>query len=272
MIELRGITKIYSRGFLRRQKTVAVNDVTLSIKKGETLGLVGESGSGKSTLGRIALRLIEPTSGTVMFEDTDLTKLSGRELRTFRPRMQILFQDPDTALDPRMTVRQCVAEPLAIWDRLRPEDREDRILGLLEQVGLTPDLIDRYPFEISGGQKQRVALARILTLNPQFLVADEPTAALDLSVQAQVLSLVKSIQKKTGLTLLFISHDLQVIEEMSDRVAVMHQGSIVERGAVNDIMNNPQHPYTRQLVAAAKESEAWLEEMKKPGNYEVQNL
>jgi len=258
MIELEGISKIYSRGFLRREKTVAVNNVTLSIKKGETLGLVGESGSGKSTLGRIALRLIEPTNGAVRFEDTDLTKLSGKELRRFRPRMQILFQDPDTALDPRMTVRQCVAEPLAIWDRLKPEEREDRILGLLEQVGLTPDLIDRYPFEISGGQKQRVALARILTLNPRFLVADEPTAALDLSVQAQVLSLIKSIQKKTGLTLLFISHDLQVIGEMSDRVAVMHGGSIVEHGAVNDIMNNPQHPYTQQLVAAAKESEAWL--------------
>jgi ABC-type glutathione transport system ATPase component len=258
MIDLEGITKIYPRGFLRRQKSVAVNNVTLSIKKGETLGLVGESGSGKSSLGRIALRLIEPTSGTVRFEGTDLTKLSGREIRKFRPRMQILFQDPDTALDPRMTVRQSVAEPLAIWNCMGKEEMGDRIAGLLELVGLTPDLIDRYPFEISGGQKQRVALARVLTLNPEFLVADEPTAALDLSVQAQVLSLIKNIQRKTNLTLLFISHDLQVIGQMSDRVAVMHQGSIVEHGTVEDILNNPQDDYTRQLVAAAWESEAWL--------------
>jgi ABC-type microcin C transport system duplicated ATPase subunit YejF len=258
MIKLDGITKIYSRGFLRQQKTVAVNNVTLSIKRGETLGLVGESGSGKSTLGRIALRLIEPTNGTIRFEGTDLTGLSGKELRKFRPRMQILFQDPDTALDPRMTVRQCVEEPLAIWDRTGPEETESRILDLLEQVGLTPDLIDRYPFEISGGQKQRVALARVLTLNPGFIVADEPTAALDLSVQAQVLSLIKSIQKRTNLTLLFISHDLQVIGQMSDRVAVMHKGSIVEQGATQDVLNNPQDPYTRQLVAAAREGEAWL--------------
>ena len=258
MIDLEGITKIYPRGFLRRQKSVAVNNVTLSIKKGETLGLVGESGSGKSSLGRIALRLIEPTSGTVRFEGTDLTKLSGREIRKFRPRMQILFQDPDTALDPRMTVRQSVAEPLAIWNCMGKEEMGDRIAGLLELVGLTPDLIDRYPFEISGGQKQRVALARVLTLNPEFLVADEPTAALDLSVQAQVLSLIKNIQRKTNLTLLFISHDLQVIGQMSDRVAVMHQGSIVEHGTVEDILNNPQDAYTRQLVAAARESEAWL--------------
>jgi ABC-type glutathione transport system ATPase component len=258
MIELDGITKIYSRGFLRRQKTVAVDNVTLSIKKGETLGLVGESGSGKSTLGRIALRLIEPTSGAVRFEGTDLAQLSGKELREFRPRMQILFQDPDTALDPRMTVRQCVEEPLAIWNPMGKEETEDRIAGLLGQVGLSPDLIDRYPFEISGGQKQRVALARVLTLNPGFLVADEPTAALDLSVQAQVLSLIKTIQRKTNLTLLFISHDLQVVGQMSDQVAVIHKGSIVEQGAVRDILTNPRHEYTRQILAAAKESEAWL--------------
>ena len=258
MIELVGITKVYSRGFLRKQKTIAVNNVTLTIKKGETLGLVGESGSGKSTLGRIALRLIEPTSGTVMFDGTDLTHLSKKELRRFRPRMQILFQDPDTSLDPRMTVRQCVEEPLAIWSHPGKEELDDRIAGLLGKVGLTPDLADRYPFEISGGQKQRVALARVLALNPEFIVADEPTAALDLSVQAQILGLVTSLQKKTGLTLLFISHDLPVIGQMSDRIAVMHAGSIVEHGAVRDILTNPQHTYTRQLLAAAKESEAWL--------------
>jgi len=258
MLELEGITRIYSRGFLRRQKTVAVNNVTLSIKKGESLGLVGESGSGKSTLGRIALRLIEPTFGTVRFEGTDLTHLTGKDLRKFRPRMQILFQDPDTALDPRMTIRQCIAEPFDIWDHLGPMETEDRVFDLLGQVGLTPDLIDRYPFEISGGQKQRVALARVLALNPAFVVADEPTAALDLSVQAQVLSMIKNIQKKNRLTLLFISHDLQVIAQVSDTVAVMHKGSIVEQGPVQDVLEHPRDTYTRELVAAAREGEAWL--------------
>ena len=255
MIELGGITKIYSRGFFRRQKTVAVNNVTLSIKKGEALGLVGESGSGKSTLGRIALRLIEPTSGTVRFDGTDLMHLSRKDLRKFRPRMQILFQDPDTALNPRMTIRQCVAEPLAIWNPAGKEETDDRIAGLLELVGLSPDLIDRYPFEISGGQKQRVALARVLSLNPSFVVADEPTAALDLSVQAQVLGLIKSLQKRTNLTLLFISHDLQIIEQMSDTVAVMHRGSIVEHGTMRALLYNPQDIYTQRLVTAAKECE-----------------
>lgn len=254
MIEFDGITKVYTKGFLRREKTVAVNDVSLSIKKGETLGLVGESGSGKSTLGRIALRLIEPTSGKVSFDGIDLTGLSGKELRKIRPRMQILFQDPDTSLDPRMTIRECVAEPLEIGKRAGPDEMEDRILGLLEEVGLQSDLIDRYPFEISGGQKQRVALARVLSLNPEFIVADEPTAALDLSVQAQVLSLIKSIQKKSNLTLLLISHDLQIIGQMSDSVAVMHHGSIVEKGATQDILRNPSETYTRNLVTAASES------------------
>lgn len=265
MIELDGVTKIYTKGFLRRQKIIAVNNVSLSIKKGESLGLVGESGSGKTTLGRLALRLIEPASGTIRFDGVDLTHLSGPELRKLRPRMQIIFQDPDTSLNPRMTVRECVAEPLKIWNLAEPWEREDRILELLEQVGIQPDLAGRYPFEISGGQKQRVALARVLALNPEFIVADEPTAALDLSVQAQVLGLVKELRKRSDLTLLFISHDLQVIEQMSDTVAVMHKGSIVEQGPTKDVLKNPKDPYTKKLIAAAYESDAWLgkEEEKK---------
>jgi ABC-type oligopeptide transport system ATPase subunit len=262
MIELEEITKVYSRGFLRRQKTIAVNNVSISIKRGKTLGLVGESGSGKSTLGRIALRLIEPSSGTVRFDGIDLTRLKGSKLRKLRPRMQILFQDPDTSLDPRMTIRECMAEPLIISNRAGPEEMEDRILGLLGQVGLQSDLIDRYPFEISGGQKQRIALARVLSLDPDFIVADEPTAALDLSVQAQVLSLIKSIQKKSNLTILFISHDLQVIEQMSDSIAVMHHGSIIEQGTPQDILHMPMEHYTRNLVAAAYGSDAWLGKIK----------
>jgi ABC-type oligopeptide transport system ATPase subunit len=258
MIELDAVTKVYTKGFLRRQKTVAVNNVSLFIKKGESLGLVGESGSGKTTLGRIALRLIEPTSGTVRFDGVNLTSLSRSALRQIRPRMQIVFQDPDTSLDPRMTVRECIAEPLKIWNLVKPHGQEDRVLELLELVGLQQDLIGRYPFEISGGQKQRVALARVLALKPDFIVADEPTAALDLSVQAQILSLIKTVQKKTNLTLLFISHDLQVIGQMSDTVAVMHEGRIVERGSTREILHTPQDPYTKKLVAAAYESEAWL--------------
>lgn len=258
MLELDAVTKVYSKGFLRRQKTVAVDNVTLSIKKGESLGLVGESGSGKTTLGRLALRLIEPTSGSVCFDGTDITHLSRPALRNLRPRMQIVFQDPDTSLDPRMRIRDCIAEPLSIWHLAEKHEMEDRILGLLDLVGLQRDLIDRFPFEISGGQKQRVALARVLSLDPDFIVADEPTSALDLSVQAQILSLVKDVQKKKKITILFISHDLQVVEQMSDRVAVMHHGSVVELGKTADVIHNSRHPYTRQLTKAAFAGEAWL--------------
>jgi ABC-type oligopeptide transport system ATPase subunit len=258
MIELSSVTKYYSKGFFRKQRTTVVDNVTLSIRKGETLGLVGESGSGKTTLGRIALRLIEPSSGTVRFDGVDLTALSRTALRQLRPRMQIVFQDPDTALNPRMTVYECVAEPLKIWHLAGPREIEDRIPELLEQVGLQPDLATRYPFEISGGQKQRVALARVLALNPEFIVADEPTAALDLSVQAQVLSLLKEIQQKRKLSLLFISHDLQVIQKMSDTVAVMHAGKIVERGVAAEVFHHPENPYTVRLIAAARASEAWF--------------
>ena len=164
----------------------------------------------------------------------------------------------DTALNPRMTVRDCVAEPLRIWERARPHEMEDRVLGLLDQVGIQPDLIGRYPFELSGGQKQRVALARALALEPEFIVADEPTAALDLSVQAQILGLLQDVRKRTGLTLLFISHDLEVVAQMCDQIAVMHAGSVVEQGTARDILNSPSNPYTARLVAAAKESEVWF--------------
>lgn len=258
MIELSTVTKVYTKGFLRRQKTVAVNNVSLFIKKGESLGLVGESGSGKTTLGRIALRLLEPTSGTVRFDGVNLTSLSRSALRQIRPRMQIVFQDPDTSLDPRMTVKECIAEPMKIWHLAELNEQKDRVLELMDLVGLQPDLIDRYPFEISGGQKQRVALARVLALKPEFIVADEPTAALDLSVQAQILALIKTVQKQTNVTLLFISHDLQVIGQMSDTVAVMHEGRIVEQGTPREILDTPQDPYTRKLIASAYASEAWL--------------
>jgi ABC-type oligopeptide transport system ATPase subunit len=258
MIELANITKYYTRGFFRKQKKMVVDNVSLSIRTGGTLGLVGESGSGKTTLGRIALRLIEPSSGTVRFDGVDLATLSRPALRHLRQRMQIIFQDPDTSLNPRMTIHDCVAEPIRIWHLAGPRETEDRIPALLEQVGLQPDLATRYPFEISGGQKQRVALARVLALNPEFIVADEPTAALDLSVQAQVLGLLKEVQQKRNLTLLFISHDLQVIQKMSDTVAVMHAGTIVEQGETRKVLEHPENRYTARLIAAAHAREAWF--------------
>lgn len=258
MLELCGVSRYYLKGFFRRQRITAVENVSLSIPKGSSLGLVGESGCGKTTLGRIALCLIPPSKGTVRFDGIELSSLPQAALRKIRPRMQIVFQDPDTALNPRMTIRECVAEPLRIWDRARPAEIEDRVLDLLEQVGIQPDLVGRYPFELSGGQKQRVALARALALEPAFLVADEPTAALDLSVQAQILALIQDVRKKTGLTLLFISHDLQVIERMSDNIAVMHSGGIVEYGKTAEVLKCPRHPYTAGLVESAREGEVWF--------------
>jgi len=257
MIELDSITKTFFSGYFSREEKTAVIDASLVIQKGETLGLVGESGCGKSTLGRIAIRLIEPSGGKVWFDGIELTALSPSALRKVRPRMQIVFQDPDTALDPRMTIGDSVAEPLKIWRRSSRHETMDSVEALLDIVGLQPDLISRYPFELSGGQKQRVALARALALDPDCIVADEPTSALDLSVQAQILSLLRDIQKKRNLTLLFISHDLQVIQSMADRVAVMKDGMILEIQKTSDLFASPEHPYTRELITAAYESEVW---------------
>jgi peptide/nickel transport system ATP-binding protein len=258
MIELDGITKNYSSGYFSRQTKQAVRDASLFIEKGETLGLVGESGCGKSTLGRISLKLIQPSGGKVWFDGIELTALSKSALRRIRPRMQIVFQDPDTALDPRMSIGESIAEPIKIWQRRGRHEMTNRILELLDTVGLQSDLITRYPFELSGGQKQRASLARALALDPEFLVADEPTSALDLSVQAQMLCLLKDIQKKRNLTLLFISHDLQVIQSMADRVAVMKEGVILETQKTSDLFTSPKHPYTKRLIHAAYESEAWF--------------
>ena len=258
MIELDKITKTFFSGYFSKQKKIAVKDASLSIKRGESLGLVGESGCGKSTLGRIAIRLIEPSSGTVLFDGIELTSLSKSALRKIRPRMQIVFQDPDTVLDPLMTIGGSIAEPIKIWHRSGRHETNDKVLELLETVGLQQDLISRYPFELSGGQKQRAAIARALALDPEFIVADEPTSALDLSVQAQVLSLLKDIQKKWNLTMLFISHDLQVIQSMADRVAVMKEGVILETRKTSDIFTSPRHPYSRQLITEAFKTDTWF--------------
>jgi peptide/nickel transport system ATP-binding protein len=228
----------------------AVDGVSFEIRRGETLGLVGESGCGKSTLGRTVLRLIEPTSGSIRFGGRELVDLPAPELRSLRRRMQLIFQDPYASLNPRMTVREIVGEGLAIH-RIGPRaERDRRVAQLLEKMGLGRDVADRYPHEFSGGQRQRIGIARALALEPDFIVADEPISALDVSIQAQIVNLLVGLQRELGLTYLFIAHDLKIVEYVSDRVAVMYLGRIVELASAADLYRRPTHPYTRALLSA----------------------
>jgi ABC-type glutathione transport system ATPase component len=258
LVEVRNLTKIFDLsesafGSRRGGEVRAVDDVSFDIEPGETLGLVGESGSGKSTLGRLILRLIEPTGGMVRFGGNDLLGASGSELRRHRRDMQIIFQDPFGSLDPRFRVEDVIAEPLIIHESQSRDARRQRVTELLRAVGLDESAMRRYPHEFSGGQRQRIGIARALALRPKFIVADEPVSALDVSVGAQIVNLLRDLQREFGLTYLFISHSMPVVRYLSTRIAVMYRGKIVEVGSSEQITGRPQHAYTSSLLAATPE-------------------
>jgi oligopeptide transport system ATP-binding protein len=249
LLAVEGLGKRYpARG---GRELVAVDDVSFTLERGQTLGLVGESGCGKSTVARLVLRLIEPTAGVVRFDGIDVTALGKRELRPLRRRLQIVFQDPVASLNPRLTVRTMLYEPMLVHRIVAREQLKTRAVQLLERVGLAADALDRYPHEFSGGQRQRLGIARALSVQPELIVADEAVSSLDVSVQAQVVNLMNDLQRDLGLAYLFIAHDLHLVEHLSDRVAVMYLGRIVEIGRAASLYASAAHPYTQALLAAA---------------------
>lgn len=248
LLKVDNLVKYFST---KKGKLHAVDHVSFSIDRGRTLGMVGESGCGKSTTGRVILRLIEPTSGSVIFDGVDIGKLSPKELRNMRTRMQIVFQDPFSSLNPRMTVSQAIEEPIRLHGIIKdPYERELRVLELMETVGLARRLYNTYPHELDGGRRQRIGIARALALNPDFIVCDEPVSALDVSIQAQILNLMEDLQDQLGLTYLFITHDLSVVHHFSDDIAVMYLGKLFEKAPSDELFQRPLHPYTQALLSA----------------------
>ena len=255
LLQCQNLTKEFATtagSFGKNKATVhAVTDVTLDVYEGETLGVVGESGCGKSTLGRLMIRLLEPTSGRVIFEDQDLNKMKGEDLRKLRAKMQMVFQDPFASLNPRLRVRELIAEPLITHKVNRSKEKDtERVEELMRKCGIRPEFMYRYPHQFSGGQRQRVSIARALALNPKLIICDEPVSALDVSIQSQILNLLGDLQEEMNLTYVFISHDLSVVRYLSDRVCVMFLGKLCELGKTHDIYDRPLHPYTKFLLEA----------------------
>ena len=233
-----------------KQKLHAVDNISLSIRKGETFGLVGESGCGKSTFGRTLIRMYEPTGGKIFYNGTDITTLKGKELNTYRKKMQIIFQDPYSALDPHHNVREIISEPMALEGKLSSSEMEERIVSLLKTVGMKPDDMEKYAYEFSGGQRQRIGIARALAVQPEFVLCDEPISAIVVYIQAQVINMLEDLQQELGLTYLFVAHDLSMVRHISDRIGVMYLGKILEISESDELYENPLHPYTKALLSA----------------------
>ncbi|WP_102716264.1 dipeptide ABC transporter ATP-binding protein [Paenibacillus castaneae] len=278
LIEIRNLKKYFpvKGGVLKRTigYVKAVDDVSFDIYKGETLGIVGESGSGKSTLGRLLIRLLDPTGGQIRFQDADISAISQRAMRKYRRDMQMVFQDPYSSLNPRMSVGELIAEPMLVQKTVAKSDRNERVIELLGKVGLPPEAASKYPHEFSGGQRQRIGIARALAIYPKFVIGDEPVSALDVSVQSQVLNLMDDLQDEFKLTYLFIAHDLSVVKHISDRVGVMYLGRLAELAHKDNLYEKPLHPYTKALLSAVpvadvrhkKEKIKLVGEMPSPSN------